>query len=248
MGAELEITQRWRGSGPGTTTVRVTSAGEIELAPFREERGNGKGKDKHRDDAKGKGKDEGKDKGKDKGHDKGKGKDRPREDATKGKGKEKGKSKKGKDLSPEEEDRRQRDLDQREQQTEDFFASLPDDDFTQQEEDMRSVLLDFLSAWKEREPPSLSTAGSDDRVRIARAALLPRCSSLTQWIRRRVGGEIETVQGEGAIKETFFGLRGKDSERLAKAAEDSLRHVSKTALSRTNRGSDGDRSAKRSRT
>merc|ERR1719357_2454038 len=91
-----------------------------------------------------------------------------------------------------------------------FFAGLPKDDFTPDEERLREALLDFLYKWKERgvgkgEPPSLSHAGGDADVRASRAAVLPPGTpvSLKDWIEHRMGGEIEMTRSE-SNKEVLF--------------------------------------------
>uniref|UniRef100_A0A7S2FAX7 Uncharacterized protein n=1 Tax=Alexandrium andersonii TaxID=327968 RepID=A0A7S2FAX7_9DINO len=92
-----------------------------------------------------------------------------------------------------------------------FFEQLPPDGFTQEEEQLREALMGFIGDWQAPEPPTLSTAGSDPRVRDARAAFLPKgCgASLKEWIDRRIGGEIETTVPESKGMEVALGFRGQ---------------------------------------
>merc|ERR1719379_3158649 len=92
---------------------------------------------------------------------------------------------------------------------EQFFASLPDDSFTPEEEDLRDTLLAFLGQWSGPEPPSLSDAGGDQEIRRARPLVLPKgCQvSLKDWIERRIGGEIELAM-DNRSGQWLFGLRG----------------------------------------
>mmetsp|Transcript_132172 Transcript_132172/g.342016 ORF Transcript_132172/g.342016 Transcript_132172/m.342016 type:complete len:706 (+) Transcript_132172:77-2194(+) len=91
---------------------------------------------------------------------------------------------------------------------EQFFAELPEDRFTPDEERLRSSLLDFLENWKGNEAPNLSHAGGDNQVRRSRALVLPEGApvSLKDWIDRRMGGEIEMIR-DGA-GQYVFGVRG----------------------------------------
>jgi len=91
-----------------------------------------------------------------------------------------------------------------------FFATLPDDSFTQEEEDLRDTLLAFIGSWQNAESPSLSDAGGDVEIRRARPAVLPKgCQvSLKDWIERRIGGEIELAMDPSGSGQWLFGLRG----------------------------------------
>lgn len=93
---------------------------------------------------------------------------------------------------------------------EEFFATLPDDMFTPEEEELRDTLLAFIGNWKGDQPPSLSAAGGDADIRKARAAVLPKgCQvSLKDWIERRIGGEIELAMDPRGSGQWLFGLRG----------------------------------------
>mmetsp|Transcript_76694 Transcript_76694/g.237516 ORF Transcript_76694/g.237516 Transcript_76694/m.237516 type:complete len:324 (+) Transcript_76694:787-1758(+) len=99
-----------------------------------------------------------------------------------------------------------------------FFAELPTDSFTPEEEALRQALLAFLGRWEDADPPTLSNAGGDRAVHDARTAFLPKgCgASLKEWIDRRIGGEIETSVPEGSGMQVVFGLRGQ-LDRVAAA-------------------------------
>jgi len=90
-----------------------------------------------------------------------------------------------------------------------FFASLPQDEFSQEEDDMRAVLLDFLERWTGSNPPLISDCSSEEEFTKARRSLLPKgCPvSLKEWIDNRIGGEIETRAGTSGS--WMFGLRGQ---------------------------------------
>jgi len=92
----------------------------------------------------------------------------------------------------------------------DLFATLPDDCFLPEEEELRDTLLAFIGNWKGDQPPSLSAAGGDADIRRARAAVLPKgCQvSLKDWIERRIGGEIELAMDPRGSGQWLFGLRG----------------------------------------
>jgi len=79
----------------------------------------------------------------------------------------------------------------REDRREDFFAGLPQDDFSPEEAQLRSAIFDFLASWKSQELASISHMGMDEGVQRARSALLPQWVTLRQWIERRIGGEVE---------------------------------------------------------
>jgi len=91
-----------------------------------------------------------------------------------------------------------------------FFEGLPTDGFLPAEERLREAILDFIEAWPGPEPPTLSSAGGDPRIRDARAAILPKGSgvSLREWIDRRIGGEVET-QPDSTSTQVAIGLRGQ---------------------------------------
>jgi len=77
---------------------------------------------------------------------------------------------------------------------EQFFADLPDDGFTPEEETLREAVLNFLSAHRGADNPhTLSDCANDAEVKTGRTALIPRGIpvSLKEWVERRIGGEVE---------------------------------------------------------
>jgi len=100
-----------------------------------------------------------------------------------------------------------------------FFATLPDGDFTPEEDQMRDALLVFIEGWTSLDPPTLSKAGSVPEIQEARAALLPKgCGvSLREWIDHRIGGEVETMPvGTMNSGEVAIGIRGElDKDAVA---------------------------------
>jgi len=89
-----------------------------------------------------------------------------------------------------------------------FFAQLPPDGFTTNEEFLREALLDFHQAWEGSQSPMISQAEEDRRVWQYKKKVLPPGAhvSLAEWIHRRIGGELEV--SEVAPGQVFFGMRG----------------------------------------
>lgn len=96
----------------------------------------------------------------------------------------------------------------KEEASQNFFSSLPDDCFTDGEEKLREATLGFLERWQDKDqPPTLTQTGSDAEIRRLWGTVLPRGSPvpLKEWIDRRMGGEIETLpDGTGQF---LIGLR-----------------------------------------
>lgn len=106
---------------------------------------------------------------------------------------------------------------QLEQMREAFFDSLPADEMTPQEGDLRAAIMRFLEDWRQDSAPTLSVLGSAPDIGPCKKALLPKGVSIHSWIDRRIGGEIETVASEkvpGQAQETFFGLRPIDTRMI----------------------------------
>merc|ERR1712194_942748 len=76
---------------------------------------------------------------------------------------------------------------------EDFFARLPSDSFSPDEEGLREAVLSFLEAQK-GEPAACSLVEADKVVgRLLGKVLRKGCPvSFREWIDRRLGGEIDT--------------------------------------------------------
>jgi len=79
----------------------------------------------------------------------------------------------------------------KEERKEAFFSSLPSDSFTEEEEDLRATLFDFMATWKSKDFATLSNLNSDKTVQQVRARLLPPGVTFHEWIVRRIGGEVE---------------------------------------------------------
>ncbi|CAE8725425.1 unnamed protein product [Polarella glacialis] len=80
-----------------------------------------------------------------------------------------------------------------------FFASLPRDSFSREEERLRLAIFDFLAAWSSQELATLAHAGGDRNVQDARKALLgpgDRVVSMREWVERRIGGELSLKHGD----------------------------------------------------
>lgn len=99
-----------------------------------------------------------------------------------------------------------------------FFAALPEDEFSAEEESLRAVFLDFLERWTGEGPPSIQDAASEEEFIKARRALLPKTCpvSLKEWIDKRIGGELETMTTQGG--QWIFGIRGTLPEDAAAAS------------------------------
>lgn len=89
-----------------------------------------------------------------------------------------------------------------------FWATLPDDEFSDAEDNLRAALLDFLEQWTGENPPTVGDLSQSEEVGAARREVIPKgCPvGIRDWIDRRIGGEIETAQGPGG--KWIFGPRG----------------------------------------
>jgi len=74
---------------------------------------------------------------------------------------------------------------------EDFFAGLPPDAFTPDEENLRAAILDILLAWRGDMPLTLHEVGQHPTVMQFRHLVLPRGVFLNEWIAQRLGDDIE---------------------------------------------------------
>ena len=74
---------------------------------------------------------------------------------------------------------------------EDFFAGLPPDAFTPDEENLRAAILDILLAWRGDMPLTLHEVGQHPTVMQFRHLALPRGVFLNEWIGVRLGNDIE---------------------------------------------------------
>jgi len=98
----------------------------------------------------------------------------------------------------------------KEAQREQFFTDLPDDALTTDEEQLQLALLEFLQDWKAREPPTVSHAAGDPRVKKWKLKLLPKGMpvAFSDWINRRIGDEIELAEAPTGCGQLYFGIRG----------------------------------------
>lgn len=71
-----------------------------------------------------------------------------------------------------------------------YFASLPPDRYTPEEEALRESIFNFLAAWKSQALASTQHLSADPLVQRYRSAL-PREVTMEAWINRRMGTEIE---------------------------------------------------------
>merc|ERR1740121_2733089 len=72
-----------------------------------------------------------------------------------------------------------------------FFASLPTDSFGPEEEALREAIFDFLASWKSQALAHLGDLSKDSGVKACQRSLLPPEVSLSDWVERRIGGEVE---------------------------------------------------------
>eukprot|EP00928_Gymnodinium_smaydae_P054920 TRINITY_DN38602_c0_g1_i1.p1 TRINITY_DN38602_c0_g1~~TRINITY_DN38602_c0_g1_i1.p1 ORF type:complete len:660 (-),score=125.75 TRINITY_DN38602_c0_g1_i1:215-2050(-) len=109
----------------------------------------------------------------------------------------------------------------RNKRKEDFFNGLPSDGFTVDEERLRGALLKFLEEWRLAWCPSLSDAGGDPEVRRWRNMLLPKSLpvSMKEWIEKRVGGEISTMEDPYNRRGVLLGFPGR-LEEMAKVEKE----------------------------
>lgn len=80
---------------------------------------------------------------------------------------------------------------------EEFFETLPGDEFLPAEESLREALLAFLGGWRIPRAAKILEATADQAVKKHFDVLFAGTSAtLGQWIQKRIGGEID-VQGDG---------------------------------------------------
>merc|ERR1711957_683232 len=96
----------------------------------------------------------------------------------------------------------------------DFFDSLPDDDFLPEEDALRDALLAFLDVWPNELPPRFtedSNSAMDDSgepdiiIQMTKEALLPLDLPLHLWCENRMGEELDLLHTPGG---TFFHRTG----------------------------------------
>jgi len=107
-----------------------------------------------------------------------------------------------------------------------FFAKLPPDEFTREEENLRQALIAFLDQWAGIGSPELTDAASDPEVRLCQVALLGEGDivlvrgrkkrvnrvTLREWIERRIDDDIECkMDTMGSMR---IGMRGQVDTQL----------------------------------
>lgn len=87
-----------------------------------------------------------------------------------------------------------------ERRTLDWIATLPEDCLTEEEMQLRQALINYLDNWKDASsPPALADAldcRSEESVELtlAKLACIPRKIKLYDWIRCRIGKEVEVFE------------------------------------------------------
>jgi len=105
-----------------------------------------------------------------------------------------------------------------------FFSSLPEDDFTTEEEDLQIAIDSVLQKWDSKDPPNISSICTDAAVRKARIALLGDSKfkkhappngrvPITMWLDRRLGHVYDLMNFGSKI--TFIGWKGTIDEEAA---------------------------------
>jgi len=85
---------------------------------------------------------------------------------------------------------------------EEFFETLPSEEFLAVEEDLREIIINYLAQWKQRNPPRTRVLEADPEIkRLVDELLQGSAATLGEWCKRRIGGEID-VQGSG-VDETL---------------------------------------------
>ncbi|CAK0879947.1 unnamed protein product, partial [Prorocentrum cordatum] len=90
-----------------------------------------------------------------------------------------------------------------------FFATLPADELTEQELNLRMAVIDYLELHSSGStPPLMSDLSKDRAVTEARGQLLPPEVTLRMWMDRRIGGEVEVNKD---AKSGAWQVRKRDS-------------------------------------
>eukprot|EP00929_Paragymnodinium_shiwhaense_P119151 TRINITY_DN91028_c0_g1_i1.p1 TRINITY_DN91028_c0_g1~~TRINITY_DN91028_c0_g1_i1.p1 ORF type:complete len:279 (+),score=87.02 TRINITY_DN91028_c0_g1_i1:96-932(+) len=104
----------------------------------------------------------------------------------------------------------------RHEKREEFFASLPEDQFTEQEEAARVALYEFMNGWTKEAHPTLQDAHSYPPLQRAKKELCGKDISFKGWLEARMGGEImlsEIGNGNAQIGLTELGYDVLDDLR-----------------------------------
>ena len=113
---------------------------------------------------------------------------------------------------------------------------------------MREAIFDFLAAWTSQELATLSDLCSDANVGARRKAFLPVGVTLSDWIERRIGGEIElekevvkvvSDEARQVVQEKYQALLAQRQRPLGKARR-SLSVALKKSLGGSRQARQGD--------
>eukprot|EP00746_Dinoflagellata_sp_MGD_P035152 gnl/MRDRNA2_/MRDRNA2_18401_c0_seq1.p1 gnl/MRDRNA2_/MRDRNA2_18401_c0~~gnl/MRDRNA2_/MRDRNA2_18401_c0_seq1.p1 ORF type:complete len:678 (+),score=141.41 gnl/MRDRNA2_/MRDRNA2_18401_c0_seq1:103-2136(+) len=103
-----------------------------------------------------------------------------------------------------------------------FFGTLPEDDFTDEELSLRQAVLDVLH--KIGPAVLITQVSQDPAVKRAKESFLRNGVPLSQWVDRRIGGEVELVCKNGDRASPMFMLKEPvedDAETPEEVPEDS---------------------------
>jgi len=130
-----------------------------------------------------------------------------------------------------------------------FFKRLPNDNFGAAEVALRESLFEFLAGWKSQQLATLNDLSNFPGVKKNQSAFLPPEITMSDWIERRIGGEVElhnprgdsanpnpiirlTEEGKRLVKEKYqkmvSSFEGKGPSATATATDAPL-HVTKEA-------------------
>eukprot|EP00747_Dinoflagellata_sp_TGD_P125696 gnl/TRDRNA2_/TRDRNA2_174191_c7_seq2.p1 gnl/TRDRNA2_/TRDRNA2_174191_c7~~gnl/TRDRNA2_/TRDRNA2_174191_c7_seq2.p1 ORF type:complete len:151 (-),score=19.51 gnl/TRDRNA2_/TRDRNA2_174191_c7_seq2:39-491(-) len=105
--------------------------------------------------------------------------------------------------------------------SEQFFAALPEDSFSEEELVLRETLFEFLLNWEEDTLPTFAHAVQDPQIIQARQALLDAHGvSLKEWCERRMGEEISFKTTSSRPYPGAFELSGPSEEWLQQEREE----------------------------
>merc|ERR1712194_596585 len=121
--------------------------------------------------------------------------------------------------------------DEQDQLAEEFFNSLPHESFTPEEDDLLSVLCNFLDHWDGQGFPTYCIVTADQGVRRARGAALPPEVKLQQWINNRCADVFDVLSDQaGDFCVGYAGTMDRDEvakQGTAKKAREAERQAEK---------------------
>jgi len=94
---------------------------------------------------------------------------------------------------------------------EEFFNRLPPNGFTREEEQLRAAIIKFIKKWPHPCAASMSELGGDGEVKRWRPQLLKKGEgvSMKEWIEKRIGGEVDTMEDPEGVRGVLVGFPGK---------------------------------------